>query len=80
MRCRSYPDEAAARAGVKPGEHVVAVQRSDGTVEWGVIPAEVVIDQGEGRVPVRQPTGEFLASWWSEVELQARRERECTEV
>lgn len=76
MKARSYPDEQSARAGCQPDEEVVAVRRSDGTVNWGVIPAFVVLDQGEGRVPVRQPTREFLAAWWSEVEEQARRERE----
>ena len=78
MRCREYPDEQSARAGCAEGEVPMYVRKSDGSVEWGVIPAQVVLDQGEGRSPVRQPTGEFLAHWWSEIE--ALRERECTEV
>jgi hypothetical protein len=76
MRARPYPDEQSARQGVKDGELVVAVKRSDGVVEWGVIPALVELDQGEGREPVRQPAGEFLASWWSEIQDQVNRERE----
>lgn len=73
--CREYPDRATAEANKGPDEHVVAVKRSDGVIAWGVIPAFIEIDQGEGREPVRQPAGEFLANWWSEVEAQVQRER-----
>lgn len=74
MRCREYPDQASARAGVGVGEVVVAVQRSDGSVQWGVAPLVVELDQGELREPVRQPFGLFAETWWSEVEEQARKE------
>jgi hypothetical protein len=74
VRCREYSDEQSARAGVRDGEVVMYVRRSDGSLQWGVIPAQIEIDQGEGRDPVRQPAGEFLAHWWSEIE--ALRERE----
>lgn len=78
---RAYLDEQSARAGCEPCcEQVVAVKRHDGAVEWGVIPVLVEIDQGEGRVPVRQPGVDFVANWWSEIEAQVTRERECTEV
>jgi hypothetical protein len=78
---RAYPDEASARAGAESCcERVVYVKDAAGDVVWGVIPVLVELDQGEGRVPVRQPADEFVANWWSEVEEQARRERECTEV
>jgi hypothetical protein len=78
---RAYPSEAAARAGCESCcERVVYVKDAVGDVVWGVIPALVEVDQGEGRSPVRQPADEFVANWWSEVEEQARRERECTEV
>jgi hypothetical protein len=77
---RAYPDEAAARAGCEPCCEQVVAFRSLHGVEWGVIPAVIELDQGEGREPVRQPADEFVANWWSEVEEQARRERECTEV
>ena len=78
MRCREFPDRLLAEAARGEDEVLVAVRQSDGAVTWGVIPAFVEIDQGEGRDPVRQPSGEFLAHWWSEIE--AARERECTEV
>jgi hypothetical protein len=79
--CRGYPSEEEARAGCEPCcEQVVFVRGVDSVVHWGVIPLVVELDQGAGREPVRQPAGDFVASWWSEVEEQARRERECTEV
>jgi hypothetical protein len=85
MPCRAYPDAASARAACRPGEVAAARIReyADGhyeVIEWGVVPAEVVIDQGEGREPVRQPFGELSENWWSVVASEATRERECTEV
>jgi len=80
VRARGYPDEQSARAAVREGEVVAAQVREYGdghreVIGWGVIPAQVEIDQGEGREPVRQPIGEFSENWWSFVESQATKER-----
>ncbi len=73
---RAYEDEASALAGCEPCcEQVVAVKSSDG-LQWGVIPVLIELDQGEGRNPVRQPADEFVANWWSEIEMQAHREQD----
>jgi hypothetical protein len=85
MPCRAYPDAASARAACRPGEVAAARIReyADGhyeVIEWGVVPAEVVIDQGEGREPVRQPFGELSENWWSVVESEATRERDVRPV
>lgn len=78
---RSYPTREAAEAGRREGELVAARYREypDGrreVIEWGVVPARVEIDQGEGREPVRQPGGELIANWWNFAEDEVRRERD----
>lgn len=80
MRCRKYPDYASALAACGPDEVVAMYLREypDGrreVIEYGVGPAVVEIDQGEGREPVRQPFGDLSENWWSVVEHQATRER-----
>jgi hypothetical protein len=79
---RAYSSQQAAILGCEPCCEVVRGVRNERgeVIQWGVIPAVVELDQGEGREPVRQPADEFVANWWVELYEQARRERECTEV